>query len=181
MRVAGEGGWRFGGRAVSVLGLSILGGVLSALGTGSTGTFPAADMAGLRLSVERIVWVEGHMEHERGIPMPASMMPDMPVAGQHRLSVEVALHNQGPEPQGVRAEAFELRSSDGKRWPPVLTAGEAIRLAVGRRVRLFLHFDVPAGAPGLRLVWQGPAAERIVAAVPAPAAHGGRHRHGQGH
>lgn len=128
---------------------------------------PVAPFAGFDLRIDRITWLEDHMEHGGSIPMPDSMMPDMPPHGHHRLSVEITLYNSGQERQLFRVVELDLRSPEGHYWKPSITTAETITLMSGQRAHLFLQFDVPdIHGHGLHLVWQRGGTERPMLKVP---------------
>ncbi len=100
--------------------------------------------------------------------MPASMMPDMPVHGHHRLSVEITIYNEGQERQQFRVAELELRSSGGHKWAPSSTTAETMTLSKGQFAHLFLQFDVPARGDSLELVWVRGETEQVMRSVPLP-------------
>ena len=104
--------------------------------------------------------------------MPASMMPDMPEHGQHRLSAEITIYNEGQERQLFRVAELELRSSGGHKWTPSSTTTETMMLSKGQLAHLFLQFDVPVvQSDSLRLVWRRGETERAMMTVPWPPTH----------
>lgn len=128
---------------------------------------PVPPFAGFDLRIDRITWLEDHMEHGGSIPLPASMMPDMPPHGHHRLSVAITLYNYGQERQLFRVAELDLRSPEGRNWKPSITTAETIILSSGQRAHLFLQFDVPdTHGHGLHLVWQRDGTERPMLKVP---------------
>ncbi len=130
---------------------------------------PEASIASLGMRIENIAWLQDHMEHGGKIPMPESMMPDMPVHGQHRLSVAITIYNRGQERQRFRVAELELRSSAGGRWTPSSTTTETITLSSRQLAHLFLQFDVPSARRGsLQLVWQRGGREQAMGLIPIP-------------
>jgi hypothetical protein len=148
-------------------GLGVLGEV-SAAGESSAST-PEVSITDLGIRIERTAWLQDHMEHSR-IPMPPSMMPDMPEHGQHRLSVEITLYNEGAERQLFKVTDLQLRSSAGHTWLPSSTTVESMILSTGQLAHLFLNFDVPpVREDKLQLIWQRGGTEQVMMAVPPPA------------
>lgn len=164
----GKGDKRGAGIALVVtLGLGALGEV-SAAGEGAS--TPEASVAGFGMRIERTAWLEDHMEHGGRIPMPPSMMPDMPEHGQHRLSVEITLYNEGEERQRFKSAELQLRSKAGHTWLPSSTTADSIVLSTGQVAHLFLNFDVGSMREGqFRLVWQRGKTQHAMMAVPPPA------------
>lgn len=168
-------------RAVFALFLVVWAGGLAARAGADRTAAPEASVTALGLRIERIAWLADHMEHGR-LPMPASMMPDMPVPGQHRLSVEVTIHNRGQERQLFRVAELELRSSAGARWTPSSTTTDTLALRSGQLAHLVLQFDVPAvRGDHLRLVWQRGRREQVMRSIPLPPAHSTTHHPSDDH
>lgn len=130
---------------------------------------PEASIASLGMRIENVAWLQDHMEHGGRIPMPESMMPDMPMHGQHRLSVAITIYNRGQERQRFRVAELELRSSAGGRWIPSSTTTETMTLSNGQLAHVFLQFDVPsARGDSLQLVWQRGRREQAMGLIPIP-------------
>lgn len=141
---------------------------------------PEASIASLGMRIENIAWLQDHMEHGGNIPMPESMMPDMPEHGQHRLSVEITLYNEGEERQLFKAAELQLRSKAGHTWLPSSITADSIVLSTGQVAHLFLNFDVPSMREGkLRLVWQRGETQQAMMAV-SPPAHSTMHHTSEG-
>lgn len=130
---------------------------------------PEASIASLGMRIENIAWLQDHMEHGGNIPMPESMMPDMPVHGQRRLSVAITIYNRGEDRQRFRVAELELRSSAGGRWIPSSTTTETMTLSGGQLAHVFLQFDVPsARGDTLQLVWRRGRREQSMGLIPIP-------------
>lgn len=154
--------WRVG--AVLVLGLE-------AAGLPAESTITAeASVAGLGMRIEGTAWLLDQMEHGGRIPMPASMMPDLPAHGHHRLSVEITIYNEGKERRLFKAAELQLRSKAGHHWLPSPTTAGSLILSAGQFAHLFLNFDVPPMRQGeLQLMWLRGGTEQAMIAVPPPA------------
>jgi len=107
-------------------------------------------------------------------PMPDSMMPGMPLEGQHRVQVEFTIHNKGDEPYTYRPEDFRLFAGDGQSWLP-LTSGAfgAGNLGAGQSLNGTLAFDVEEEKTeaGLYLLWKGNGTQLRVPVPPPPEGH----------
>ena len=88
-------------------------------------------------------------------PMPSSMMPGMPEAGQLRLQIEFSLQNEGNRPLPYGPEAFSLHSENGGFWFPQTTnAFRAGDLGMGQTINGVFTFDVADTATELYMLWQ---------------------------
>ena len=88
------------------------------------------------------VWLDDQMLHGSTVPMPASMTPDLPERGSHRLSVEIQISNLSDGSLEFSVYEMRLRSVLGPEW----TTGSpdvASILAPGQNIYLFAYFDVP--------------------------------------
>lgn len=142
---------------------------------------PEASIASLWMRIDNIAWLQDHMEHGGRIPMPESMMPDMPVHGQHRLSVAITIYNRGQERQRFRVAELELRSSAEGRWTPSSTTTETMTLSGGQLAHVFLQFDVPSvRGDSLRLVWRRGRREQVMSSIALPPAHSTMHHTSEG-
>lgn len=133
---------------------------------------PKAFVTGLELRIDRIAWLVDQMDHSGGIPMPASMMPDLPLHGYHRLSVEISIYNSGRKPLQFPVSEIVLRSPDGQTYQPSMYTAESMTLTGGQMAHQFLNFDLPeVQGNGLHLVWWRDGVERSLARVPAIPMH----------
>ena len=107
---------------------------------------------------------------ETGYAMPAAMMPGMPVEGQQRLRVEVALANHGGTVQTVGPEDFRVEAADGTVFLPLLTNSfRSSSLGVQEGLEGVLFVDVDQKAENVTLVWQRGGAQARIPIGGAPA------------
>lgn len=143
---------------VAALAMMVAGGVLLAHSINSA-LVQEAEVGGLYLRLEETKWlvdqmhIEGAYGEGRVFPMPASMMPDMPLDGVQRLYVEFTLHNRSQRPKHFRATELELRSAKGAVGPPPDNQPSEVTLGPGQALNLFRSFDVVEPEVDLRLVW----------------------------
>lgn len=118
------------------------------------------------------VWVDQQMDHGSTIPMPPSMTPDLPQEGEHRLVVELQVHNKSEEHQIFSASDFVLESSGGKYWTATSVTSD-IQLLPGQFVVKFVSFDVPSPplADELRLAWHKGQSKMLMQVVSHPPDH----------
>lgn len=107
---------------------------------------------GLLLRLERLGWLHHEME-TGGARMPAQMMPGMPEEGLQRLTVEVAVRNDGPTAATFGPGELVLAAADGTRFPPGRTEIRDVVLRPGESVVADFQFDVPERSEGLALEW----------------------------
>lgn len=111
---------------------------------------------------------------QNGFEMPASMMPDMPDHGTHRLYLEAVLSNAGTGAVEFNPREFSVRAPDGSYWPldqpATFSAGS---LQAGQIRSLDLLFDVPESIVQLDLMWtHGGEVQYVqVGASPPPVTH----------
>ncbi|MGH8476898.1 MAG: hypothetical protein ACRER2_14215, partial [Methylococcales bacterium] len=114
-----------------------------------------ASIAGLFLKIEATRWLEAQMDHGKVIPMPKSMMPDLPDHGYQRLSVELVIYNRGNSLQTFRARELFLCQTENKNWPAAPSSISEIVLSPGQLTNFYLQFDVPHEmTDALHLEWQ---------------------------
>ncbi len=124
----------------------------------------------LVLRFERSAWVHDEMTHLPGFKMPPSMMPDMPLPGQQRMTVEFAVFNGGRTPVEFNTGELVLASAGGTRWPS-LAAFDTTELAPGHSLTTVVGFDVVDGDEPLTLSWErGDAQQKILATRSPPMA-----------
>lgn len=113
-----------------------------------------AELGGLRLRLERAVWLHEPMDHGDAAPLPLS--EGAPAPGERRLTTVLIAFNPGAEPR--RFSARELTLSDGEEGPEWRPRGTSATrdflLEPGETVPMSLDFDVPPGAGALRLEWR---------------------------
>jgi hypothetical protein len=127
---------------------------------------------GLTLHIERLEWLDNQMDHNAEFPMPASMTPDLPKGGDHRLNVELALFNSGASPKTFRSRDLFLSSSEGPPRSARPSMQPEITLFTGQTAYLPVQFDVPGDEKGhLSLLWKHDGVEEKVTSVPHPPNH----------
>jgi cytochrome c553 len=129
-----------------------------------------AELDGLRLHVERVVWVHDAMDHGDKSSMPAAMVPDMPARGEVRLSVEVSIANQSPSTRRFAPDELHLYSKAGRVFAPSIAEIDGVALRRGQALSTRLSFDVPEAEGELRLAWDR-GSERAALATVAPEKH----------
>lgn len=107
----------------------------------------------------------------QGFPMPASMMPGAPEAGNQRLQVQFALQNLTERPYSYGPQEFQLVAANGDSWRP--QPNEAFRpgkLEPGQALDAALFFDVTETSADLALVLERNG-ERVQVFIGDPADH----------
>ncbi len=130
-----------------------------------------AELAGLRLRLERAVWLHEPMDHGDAAPLPLS--EGAPAPGERRLTAVLIAFNPGGIPTHFSAQELALSEGDsGPAWHPKgAAATRDFRLAPGQSVPVSVDFDVPATAGPLRLEWRrGAARVTMLATRPPPRA-----------
>lgn len=126
---------------------------------------------GLRLRLERAVWLHEPMDHGDAVALPDS--DGAPAPGQRRLAVVLAVFNPGPASRSFAPTELVLAPEEGDTtWGPRSREGaEPFVLAPGQLVSLSVDFDVKASAGALRLEWRrGTEREALLATRPPPSA-----------
>lgn len=144
-----SGAWRRRALAALAFGLAATGAWLLISNLAPAGV---ASLEGLKLKVDRAVWLDDHLTHGGGPAMPPGMAPGMPARGQRRLSVEVSLQSLSTSPRRFAAAELAL-SSERRRYQPGGAEVLAGELLVGQRMTNVLFFDVPEEENELRLMW----------------------------
>lgn len=127
-----------------------------------------AELAGLRLRLERAVWLHEPTDHGDAAALPVS--EGVPAPGQRRLAVALTAFNPGAG--SVRFSARELglvpleAGAVGDASPRV--AGEPLELAPGQLLSVSLDFDVPSRAGALRLEWRRGTERAVLLATRPP-------------
>ncbi|MGA9523658.1 MAG: hypothetical protein WBV82_19510 [Myxococcaceae bacterium] len=127
-------------------------------------TLKAGDLV---LRFERSGWVHDEMTHVAGFKMPPSMMPDMPLPGQQRMTVEFAVFNAGQSPVAFSTGELVLASGGGTRWPS-LAAFDTTELAPGHSLTTMVGFDVVDGDEPLTLSWERAGEKQRILATRSP-------------
>ena len=121
----------------------------------------------LVLRFERSKWVHDEMNHGPGFKMPPSMMPDLPLPGQQRLTIEFAVFNAGSEPLRFSTRELVLASEGGTRWPSQAAFDET-ELAPGHSMTTIVGFDVVDGDEPLTLSWEREGRPQKILATRSP-------------
>ncbi|GAB4412148.1 MAG: hypothetical protein Fur0044_06380 [Anaerolineae bacterium] len=147
-----------------------------------------AQVGGLTFRVENFEWVahdhsgddptqsqtsSGDNAHPagQGFPMPASMMPGAPEAGNQRLQVQFTLQNLTKRPYSYGPQEFRLVAANGDSWAP--QPNEAFRpgkLGPGQALDAALFFDVAETSANLALVLERNG-ERVQVFIGDPGSH----------
>lgn len=120
-----------------------------------------AEAGGLRLRMERAVWLHEPTDHGDSVQLPVSA--GAPRVGERRLSVALVAFNPGRAARAFSSRELLLRAgAAGPTWRPSgVDAASPVVLAPGQWLPLSLDFDVPSNAGGLLLEWErGP--ERVM-------------------
>lgn len=138
-----------------VCGLALLatlaGGVL-ALRTWATQPRRDAELSGLRLRLERAVWLHEPTDHGDIATLPA--LPGAPAPGQRRLAVELTVFNPRSVPQDFTAgELLLTEATTGKQWRPSREGTTAFTVRPAELLSVTLGFDVPPTPSVLSLQW----------------------------
>ncbi|WP_084610773.1 c-type cytochrome [Archangium violaceum] len=111
-----------------------------------------AELSGLRLRLERAVWLHEPTDHGDTAALPA--LPGAPAPGQRRLTVELTVFN--PRSRPADFTPGELLLSDttaGTEWRPTVGGSAAFAVRPSELLSVTLGFDVPRTTSVLRLEW----------------------------
>ena len=111
-----------------------------------------AQQRGLRLRLERAVWLHEATDHGATAALPS--MPGAPAPGSRRLAVELSVFNPRPHPLDFTPE--ELRLGEGRtgtEWRSSTEVSRPFTLRPAELLFLTLSFDVPRTTAPLRLTW----------------------------
>jgi hypothetical protein len=131
-----------------------------------------ATVDGLNVTFADATWVVDQMEHGDNFQKPAAMMPDLPSAGQQRMSIYLTFRNRSAETREYHGEEFSLVPEIGDEVAPFgAVVGEA-RLAPGETLNTAIHFDFDTTRPHGKLLMSWRRGRRSVYfAVPDPPLH----------
>ncbi|QRN95978.1 c-type cytochrome [Archangium violaceum] len=113
------------------------------------------ELGGLRLRLERAVWMHEPTDHGDTARLPTSEGAPGPGPGQRRLVVEVTVFNPGRTPRDF--EPGELRLAEAARgtvWQPSAGGRGVFTLRPAELLPVTLSFDVPATQEPVRLEWE---------------------------
>lgn len=116
---------------------------------------PVVEAEGLRIELNRAVWLEHEMldtTAQKG--MPASMVPDMPPPGMHRLAVELTAANPTETRVALKDWKLVARSPSGLAFYPSSAVPSTLALKPRQRVVFDTRFDVPESAGEVTLSFE---------------------------
>ena len=132
-----------------------------------------AEWEGLRLRLERAVWLHEPTDHGDAAALPA--LPGVPRPGQRRLTLEFTVFNARARPMDFAPRGLRLAEADaGAVWPPVSGSLEPIALRPAQVRPMTRSFDVPETSAPLRLEWVHGSASSLLLSTrrpPSPSAN----------
>jgi len=131
-----------------------------------------ATIGGLQMHYEEARWILDQMDHGENFQKPSTMMPDMPVWGSQRMTLELAFVNRAEEPRVIDASEFMLVPEIGDEVPPMGAQVGRARLEPGQKLNNAIHFDFDTRLPhgALRVAWRR-GGEEYFLPIPEPAEH----------
>ncbi|WP_375773307.1 cytochrome c [Archangium gephyra] len=131
---------------------TLAGGVL-ALQTWTVQSRREAELSGLRLRLERAVWLHEPTDHGDTATLPA--VPGAPAPGQRRLAVELTVFNPRSLPSGFTAgELLLTDTTTGTQWRASMGGSATFTVRPSEVLSVTLGFDVPPTTSALRLEWE---------------------------
>lgn len=131
--------------------LTLVGGAW-ALRLGITQPHRDVEREGLRLRLERAVWLHEPTDHGDTATLPS--LPGVPGAGRRRLAVQLTLFNARGEPVTFAPQELRLTEGDaGVRWSPSSGALDPVSLRPAQVRSMTLGFDIPETSASLGLEW----------------------------
>lgn len=132
--------------------LAMLAGGVLALQAWATQPRREAELSGLRLRLERAVWLHEPTDHGDTATLPA--LPGAPAPGQRRLAVELTVFNPRSLPRDFTpGELLLIDATTGAEWRPSMGGSAAFSVRPSELLSVMLGFDVPRTASVLRLEW----------------------------
>ncbi|HYO72089.1 MAG TPA: c-type cytochrome [Archangium sp.] len=111
-----------------------------------------AERSGLRLRLERAIWLHEPTDHGDTATLPA--LPGAPAPGQRRLTVELTVFNPRSLPSGFTpGELLLTDATTGAEWRPTMAGSTAFTVRPAELLSVTLGFDVPRTSSVLRLEW----------------------------
>ncbi|WP_083681409.1 cytochrome c family protein [Archangium sp. Cb G35] len=111
-----------------------------------------AEQSGLRLRLERAVWLHEPTDHGDTATLPA--LPGAPAPGQRRLTVELTVFNPRNLPGDFNpGELLLTDATAGTEWRPATRGSAAFTMRPSELLSVTLGFDVPRTSSVLRLEW----------------------------
>ncbi len=132
--------------------LAMLAGGALALQAWATQPRREAELSGLRLRLERAVWLHEPTDHGDTATLPA--VPGAPAPGERRLTVEFTVFNPRSLPRDFTpGELLLTDATTGAEWRPSKGGSAAFTVRPSELLSVTLGFDVPPTASVLRLEW----------------------------
>jgi mono/diheme cytochrome c family protein len=111
-----------------------------------------AELSGLRLRLERAVWLHEPTDHGDTATLPA--VPGAPAPGQRRLTVELTVFNPRSLPSDFTpGELLLTDATTGTEWRPTREGSATFTVRPSELLSVTLGFDVPRTSSVLRLEW----------------------------
>ncbi|HZH18253.1 MAG TPA: c-type cytochrome [Archangium sp.] len=132
--------------------LATLAGGALALQTWAVQPRREAELNGLRLRLERAVWLHEPTDHGDTATLPA--LPGAPAPGQRRLTVELTVFNPRSVPGDFTAGELLLTDTQtGTEWRASMRGATAFTVRPSELLSVTVGFDVPPTSSALRLEW----------------------------
>lgn len=132
--------------------LATLAGGALALQTWAVQPRREAERNGLRLRLERAVWLHEPTDHGDTATLPA--VPGAPAPGQRRLTVELTVFNPRSVPGDFTAGELLLTDlQTGTEWRASMGRATAFTVRPSELLAVTVGFDVPPTSSALRLEW----------------------------
>ncbi|MCY1078915.1 c-type cytochrome [Archangium lansingense] len=110
-----------------------------------------AELSGLRVRLERAVWLHEPTDHGDTATLPN--LPGAPAPGQRRLAVELTVFNPRSVPRDFTPGELRLIEATGKEWRPSMGGTTAFTVRPSELLSVTLGFDVPPTSAVLSLEW----------------------------
>lgn len=131
-----------------------------------------ATLDGLNVRLDQARWILDQMDHGENFQKPSVMMPDMPVWGQQRVTLDLAFRNRAAETRVYDGLEFFLVPELGEAVPPIGAQLGMAKLAPGQSLNTAIHFDFDTTVPHgkLRVEWRR-GEQSAFFPIPEPAEH----------